>query len=186
MEPNEDDVHFPVPGTPTVPGTPQSPAATNAPAPPTLPSTPESPRYSPIDITPQNGHSVRALYDRRVRMYQVDTFWDAMQSIASQQLQDNFTLTQKIQTELRRCDQKNTIVPAKVLNDYERNMSGRDIHETYQQLCRETDWRLGVLCVLCDAVQYYLSSKSERLANGMVATKLVELVNRVREMDIDA
>ena len=124
MEPNEDDVHLPVPGTPTVPGTPQSPAATNAPALQTLPgtpqspaatnapalqtlpNTPESPRYSPIDITPIYDHSVRALYDRRVRMHQVDTFWAVMQSIASERSRDNFTLTERVQTELRRCDQK--------------------------------------------------------------------------------
>ena len=178
MEPNADDVPH------SVPGTPQSPRATNAPAVQTLPSTPESPRYSPVDITPVYEHSVRALYDRRVRMHQLDTFWAVMQSIASERLHDNYALTKSVETELRRCDQDQPIFPGKVVNDYERNLSAHDVHERYQQLCRDTNRRLGVLCVFYDAMQYYISNKSDRLADGMVATKLVEMVNRFRQMDI--
>jgi hypothetical protein len=113
-------------------------------------------------------------------MHQLDTFWFVMQAIASERVRDNTVLTRRVERELRRCAQAEAIFPGKVVTDQERRMDGGDIYNRFQHLSNDTNLRVGVLNVFYDAVAFYISHKSDRLADGLVATKMVELVNRFR------
>ena len=48
----------------------------------------------------------------------------------------------------------------------------------YQNLRAATDLRMGTLNVFLDSVSYFVTHKDVHLRDGMVSTKMVELVNR--------
>lgn len=190
----------------TLPSTPQSPPYEPAPSPPPYvpaPSPPpDSPQYRAIDIgspvqytavdngssvqytavdnTTQYKHTLRKLYDHRVQKHQLNTFWYAMESIGIQKIQDNTTLTRLVVLELSRRKADNPIIATTLLSRTEREMDENELLALYLQVCEETKQRMDLLGVFYDSVASYISGKSDRLADGMVATKLVELLNRFR------
>jgi len=137
-------------------------------------------QHTAIDNTTQHKHSLRALYDRRMQNHQLNTFWYAMESIGMQRVQDNTTITRLVLLELRRREADNPIITKTLLSKTEREMNENELHAFYLQVCEKTKQRMDVLSVFYDAVAKYISQKSDRLAGGMVATKLVELLNRFR------
>ena len=107
-----------------------------------------------------------------------------MESINRKGVSHNTTLTRMVLLELRQCNEDNPIITQSLVLVTERKMNENNRHARYLQVCEETNQRMAVLSVFYDAVALYISQKSDRLADWMVATKLVELVNRFRGMDM--
>jgi len=140
-----------------------------------------SPPASPTSTSAsRQEHSalILKLYENRMLMHQLDTFLHTIQAIAHEKASNNAVVTEKLKKAIRTCQQTQAIAPGIIISNDERSMHTDTLLRVYQNLRAATDLRMGTLNVFLDSVSYFVTHKDVHLRDGMVSTKMVELVNR--------
>jgi len=119
-----------------------------------------------------------ALFDHRVFVYKMKNFWNAINLVAVERVQDNTYVNHSITQAITNCNATNSVMPRRFISASEARMSTAQLTSTLKELQRTTDLCVAMLyhffTEVCEFRQYQ-SPFMDR--NEAVATQLVSMVH---------
>ena len=122
-----------------------------------------------------------ALFERRVRVHKMQRFWDDINLVAVERIQNNFDVNNAIARAIANCKATNSIIPQRFISTAETQMSGAQLAWTLRELRSTTDICVSILCrvftIVCEFRQYR-SLIMER--DGDVSTEIISMLHDYR------
>jgi len=122
-----------------------------------------------------------ALFERRAFVHKMQNFWDAINLVAVERIQDNVHVNNAIARAIANCNATNSIMPRRFTSTAETQMSGAQLALTLQELRSTTDICVAILYSFFRAVSEFRQYRSlfmER--DGDVSAQIISMVHDYR------